>query len=131
MSYDSPEERREKIMMDTIKSKDATITRLEAENAALREEAALYQKEWAILRAEVEQLKKELRILYSSNTDIFARAEQAENAVKILADSTKSLLSRAEQAEAKVEKVKVAFDKFCRREIDASQVVMAIEQILK
>jgi len=56
---------------------------------------------------------------------------EAENAVKILADSTKSLLSRAEQAEAKVEKVKVAFDKFCRREIDASQVVMAIEQILK
>jgi chromosome segregation ATPase len=114
-----------------LRCKDATIARLEAENAALREEAALYQKEWAILRAEVEQLKKELRILYSSNTDIFARAEQAENAVKILADSTKSLLSRAEQAEAKVEKVKVAFDKFCRREIDASQVVMAIEQILK
>ena len=31
MSYDSPEERREKIMMDTIKSKDAEIARLKAE----------------------------------------------------------------------------------------------------
>jgi len=71
-------------MRECIERQDATIARLEAENAALREEAALYQKEWAILRAEVEQLKKELRILYSSNTDIFARAEQAENAVKSL-----------------------------------------------
>ena len=30
------------------------------------------------LRAEVGRLKKELRILYSSNADMFARAEQAE-----------------------------------------------------
>lgn len=51
---------------DYIKTKDhlATIARLEAEIADLR--------------AEVEQLKKELRILYSSNADMFARAEQAE-----------------------------------------------------
>lgn len=35
MSYDSPEERREKIMMDTIKSKDAEIARLKAENERL------------------------------------------------------------------------------------------------
>lgn len=54
-----------------LRCKDATIT-------ALREEAALYQKEWAILREEVERLKKELRILYASNADMFARAEQAE-----------------------------------------------------
>jgi len=38
MSYDSPEERREKIMMDTIKSKDAEIARLKAENERLKEE---------------------------------------------------------------------------------------------
>lgn len=38
MSYDSPEERREKIMMDTIKSKDAEIARLKAENEQLKEE---------------------------------------------------------------------------------------------
>ena len=49
-----------------------------ADITSLREEAALYQKEWAILREEVERLKKELRILYASNADIFARAEQAE-----------------------------------------------------
>jgi len=35
MSYDSPEERREKIMMDTIKSKDAEITSLKEENERL------------------------------------------------------------------------------------------------
>lgn len=33
--------------------------KLKAENAALREEAALYQKEWAILRAEVERFRAE------------------------------------------------------------------------
>lgn len=51
---------------DYIKTKDhlATIARLEAEIADLR--------------AEVEQLKKELRILYSSNADMFASVEQAE-----------------------------------------------------
>ena len=52
-----------------LRCKDATITRLEAENAALREEAALYQKEWAILRAEVEQLAKELEEALRKETD--------------------------------------------------------------
>lgn len=77
---------------------------LEAENAALRAELAdlkdgltaahmdgfasgkaeatemLRKREGQLeeLRAEVEQLKKELRILYSSNADMFARAEAAE-----------------------------------------------------
>ena len=47
-----------------IGEKDATIARLTKENDSLK--------------GEVERLEKELRILYSSNADMFARAEQAE-----------------------------------------------------
>lgn len=47
-----------------IDDKDATITRLTKENDSLK--------------GEVERLEKELRILYSSNADMFASVEQAE-----------------------------------------------------
>ncbi len=72
MSYDSPEERREKIMMDTIKSKDAEIARLKAEKAQkqlviddckrnLQEQDAAI----AALRGEVERLSKDRKEVLS------------------------------------------------------------------
>ena len=52
--------------------------KLKAENAALREEAALYQKEWAILRAEVERFRAENAQLKCNFAPIlhFAKQEQ-------------------------------------------------------
>lgn len=89
----------------------------------------------------IDSLEEELRLTRigrdSCNKFLFYKEEECA-----------ALQKKLSAAEAKVEKVKVAFDKcrfyeisafksragrgeVCRREIDASQVVMAIEQILK
>lgn len=98
------------INMEQQNPKDATIARLEAEKASLREEAALYQKEWAILREEVERLKAVLEGAQYQNIDNLKNesVEKCRAIGSTAALLTINLRSRLAEAEGKVEKAREA-----------------------